>query len=382
MAVYKPVRTAVVGCGAISGIYFENLTKAFSIIELVACCDTQSALSQAAAEQYHCKALSLDEILQDESIELVVNLTPPAAHYSVIKTLLAHGKHVYTEKVLAVSLAQAAELVQLAAQNSLQLCCAPDTFLGASVQTAKCAIDSGLIGTVTSCFASLQRDAALLAEKFPYTAGKGGGIGIDVGIYYTTALLSLLGPVTQVCGISKTHEPQRKHFFTSKGALGEAYTIEAETLLAGTLQFASGAVGSLHFNSASIRWEQPQLVLYGTQGILFLPDPNLFGGQVRVLAKGQSEPYVLPHTHAYDQNERGLGVADMAWALRTNQKPRANSDMAYHALEVLLGVIESSETQAFYTMQSTMETPRPLPRGYMGKTYAMSEPEAAFYFDS
>lgn len=376
----KPVRVAVIGCGAISGIYFKNMTRRFSILEVAGCCDLDAALAARTAEAYGIPVLTMDEILADSSIELVVNLTTPAAHYSVIKNLLEHGKHVYTEKVLAVERAEAAELVRLAGDKGLLLCAAPDTFLGAAVQTARWAVDSGLIGTVTSCVATLQRDAGLLAEKFPYTANKGGGIGVDVGIYYATALLNLLGPATAVCGMAGTFRPQRTHYFTSKGHFGEPYTLTAETLLAGTVQFACGAVGSLHFNSGSIRCEKPQVVLYGTEGILYLPDPNFFGGEVKVLAKGETEPYVLPHTHAYNGDDRGLGVADMAWALRQGRTPRTHKELAYHALEVLTGILESSETHAFYEMKSTFTRQPALPRGYLGESYGMAEPEAALAF--
>lgn len=373
----KPVRAAIIGCGAISGIYFTNMTSRFSILEVAGCCDLNEQLAAATAGKYGIPALTMEQILADESIELVVNLTTPAAHYSVIKQLLSHGKHVYTEKVLAVSRDEAADLVRFADEKGLLLCAAPDTFLGAAVQTARYAVQSGLIGDVTSCVAVLQRDAGLLAEKFPYTASAGGGIGIDVGIYYITALLSILGPASAVCGMSQTYQPQRAHFFTSRGNFGEPYTITAETLLAGTVRFCAGAVGSLHFNSASIRCEKPTVVLYGTHGILTLPDPNFFGGEVKVLAKGQQEPYILPHTHAYDGDDRGIGVAEMAWALRKGRTPRTHKEMAYHALEALTGMIESGETGRMYEMKSTFVQQPPLPRGYMGPSYAMSEPEAA-----
>lgn len=376
----KPVRAAVVGCGAISGIYFENLTKRFSIIEVAGCCDIDHTLAENTARKYGIKSLRMEEILADRSIELVINLTPPAAHESVIRLLLKSGKHVYTEKVLAYPCEKAFELAKLAEEKGLLLCAAPDTFLGAAVQTARLAVDSGLIGEVTSCTAVLQRDASLLAEKFPYTAGEGGGIGIDVGIYYATALLSILGPAEKVCGFSKTHAPARTHFFTSKGHFGEPYTITAETLLAGTVQFVCGAVGSLHFNSASIRCEKPQVTLFGTQGILYLPDPNFFGGEVRVLAKGQSETYCLPFTHAYEKDDRGIGVAEMAWALRSGRTPRTHHALACHALELLSGVIESGRTGHVYQMRSTFVAPPALPRGYLGEAYAMSEPEAALAF--
>lgn len=379
--VVKPVRIAVVGCGKISGIYFENMKDRFSILELAGCCDLNAQAAQAASQRYGIPVLSMEQILQDESIEIVVNLTTPGAHYEVIRTLLEHGKHVYTEKVLAVQLEQALELVRLADERGLLLCAAPDTFLGAAGQTARFAVDSGLIGTVTSCVAVLQRDAGLLAEKFPFTARPGGGIGIDVGIYYATALLNLLGPAVAVSGMADTFEPQRRHFFTSGGHLGEPYTLAAETLLAATVRFASGAVGSLHFNSGSIRCEKPFVAIYGTQGILYLPDPNFFGGEVRILAKGQTESYVLPHTHAYDGDDRGLGVADMAWALRTGRTPRAHKEMACHALELLCGAVVSGETGSVYRMKTTFERQSPIPRGYMGSSYGMSEPEAALAFE-
>lgn len=377
----RPVRVAIIGCGMISGIYFENIKNRFAILEVAGCHDLNDEAATATAEKYGIPKLSMEDILSDQSIEIVVNLTNPAAHYSVIKDLLLHGKHVYTEKVLAVDRDEALELVRLAEEKGLLLCAAPDTFLGAGVQTARFAVESGLIGTVTSCVATLQRDAGLLAEKFPYTAKTGGGIGVDVGIYYATALLSILGPATAVCGMSQTHSPERVHFFTSKGHFGESYSITAETLLAGTVLFAGGAVGSLHFNSASIRCEKPQVVLYGTHGILYLPDPNFFGGDVKVLAKGQTEPYVLPHTHAYDGDDRGVGVAEMAWSLRKGRTPRAHKEMAYHALELLTGVIESGQNGRFYEMKSSFSQQPPLPRGYLGSHYGMSEPEASLAFD-
>lgn len=373
----KPVRVAVIGCGTISGIYFENMTRRFSILDVAGCCDLNNPLASAKAEKYGIQKLTMPDILADDSIEIVINLTTPAAHYSVIKDLLSHGKHVYTEKVLAVERDKAAALVRLAGDKGLLLCAAPDTFLGAGIQTARCAVESGMIGNVTSCVAVLQRDAGLLAEKYPYTVKEGGGIGIDVGIYYATALLSILGPASSVCGMSKTYEPERTHFFTSHGNFGESYTIAAETLLAGTVQFQNGVVGSLHFNSASIRCEKPHVVLFGTQGILYLPDPNFFGGDVKVLAKGQTEPYVLPHTHAYDGDDRGIGVAEMAWALRKDRTPRTHKEMAYHALELLTGVIESGNTGRLYHMKSTFVQQPPLPRGYLGADYGMSEPEAS-----
>ena len=279
--------------------------------------------------------------------------------------------------MLAATFGQAQKLAALAHEKGRLLCSAPDTFLGAAVQTARYLVESGVIGTVTSCVAVLQRDARLLAEKFPYTSRPGGGIGIDVGIYYTTAMVNILGEVKEVCGMSGVCMPEQSHYFVKNESFGETYVQESETYLAGSLQFKNGCVGTLHFNSRSIRTEKPYVAFYGTEGILFLEDPNFFGGDVKVILKGQTEPVVFPHTHGYDGDDRGLGVAEMAWALRKGRVPRTRADMALHSLEVLTGVIESGHTKHFYEMQTGFERQPMLPRGYLGGTYAMNQPEGA-----
>ena len=258
----KKVKTAVIGCGAISRIYFENMTNAFEILEVAGCCDLNQQLAEDTAAAYDIPVLTMEEILEDSGIEIVVNLTNPAAHYGVIRNLLEHGKHVYTEKVLAATFGQAQELAALAHEKGRLLCSAPDTFLGAAVQTARYLVESGVIGTVTSCVAVLQRDARLLAEKFPYTSRPGGGIGIDVGIYYTTAMVNILGEVKEVCGMSGVCMPEQSHYFVKNESFGETYVQESETYLAGSLQFKNGCVGTLHFNSRSIRTEKPYVAFY------------------------------------------------------------------------------------------------------------------------
>ena len=376
----KKVKTAVIGCGAISRIYIENMSKTFEILELAGCCDLNRQLAEETAAAYGIHAMTMEEILEDTEIEIVVNLTNPAAHYQVIKNLLEHGKHVYTEKVLAADITQAKELIALAAEKGKLLCSAPDTFLGAAVQTARYLVESGMIGTVTSSVAVLQRDARLLAEKFPYTAKAGGGIGIDVGIYYTTAMINVLGEVEEVCGMSGVSMPEQKHYFVKNDNFGETYSQESETYLMGNLRFKSRCIGTLHFNSRSIRTEKPYVAFYGTEGIIFLEDPNFFGGDVKVILKGRTEPIVFPHTHGYDGDDRGLGVAEMAWALRKGRVPRTNGDMAFHALEILMGIIESGETKGFYAMKSGFERQPVLPRGYLGGNYAQNQPEGALSF--
>jgi predicted dehydrogenase len=365
----RPVRTAIVGSGSISDAYLDTMTNKFKILEVVGCCDRTPEKAQAKAEKYGIQALSMDEILADESIELVVNLTTPGAHYPVIKRLLEAGKHVYTEKALTVELEHAAELLKIADQKGLYLGAAPDTFLGSAIQTARYVVDSEMIGEITSCYCALTRDGDLFSRAFPFTARPGGGIGFDVGIYYITALLSILGPVREVSGVVRTRQPEREDH-TLEG-FGETFQIECENLMSGILQFACGTVGNLLFDANSIFTapERPSVVLFGTMGILYMADPNQFGGEVTIILKGNNEPFVMQQSHAFSNEYRGLGVAEMAWSMRMGRKNRANKEMAYHALEILHGIVRSSETGSNQIMQSTFERTSPIPRGYSGQTY-------------
>lgn len=372
----KPVKTAIVGCGTISRAYLEAMIHQFKILDVVACCDIKPQKAAETAEKYRLRALTIEELKNDPSIEIAVNLTIPPAHYDVTKQLLEAGKHVYTEKVLSVELSEAAELVRLADEKGLYLGVAPDTFLGSAIQTARSAVESGMIGDVTSCYCALHRDASLSAERSSLALVPGGGIGFDVGIYYITALLSILGPVREVSGVMRTRNRQRKHYSVDR--LGEPYEMECENLLAGTMDFVSGVVGNFIFDSNSIQIipERPSLVLYGTQGILSMADPNCFGGDVAVVLKGNHRPFILQQSYAYSEESRGLGVAEMAWSMRSGRKNRANKEMAYHALEVLHGVGISKSSKTVYALKSSFEKMPPIPKGYPGTSYCDSDAES------
>ncbi|GHV43066.1 oxidoreductase [Spirochaetia bacterium] len=372
----KKVKVAVVGCGVISEIYLTNMTSKFEILEVVGCCDIIKERMEKRANQFNIKQMNIEEILNDKDIELVLNITDPKNHHLVSTQILNAGKNLYSEKPIDLSIEAARELVQLADKKGLLYGNAPDTFMGQAIQDARFYLDSGLIGDVTSVTATLNRDSGLLAERYPFTALPGGGIGLDVGVYYVTAMLSLLGPVKDVSGFVTTIRPERTHYFPNKEDFGQKFRLEAENLVVGSFRFASGVFGNLHFNSSSIGNEKPQITIFGTDGILYLPDPNQFGGDVKVVLKGTTEPVTLPHTHAFKTNSRGIGPAELAWSLRNGRKPRTSKEMAFHGLELLLGLYKSCETQQFYKMTSSFERPNPIPRGYLDESYGGSPAEA------
>lgn len=378
----KPVKTAIIGCGMISNIYIRNLQNLFHIIDLVALCDARKENAQEKARIYGVpEVMTLEELSSSDEIELVVNLTGPGAHYSVSKKMLESGKHVFSEKTLAVTMAEGIELVNLANEKGLYLGAAPDTVLGAGLQTARKAIDTGWIGKVTSCYASINRNQILNSELFRFIQkDRGGAFPLDVGVYYVAALVSLLGSVKAVSGFSvKAPFHEKELLFTGDEETG--WQLEGDNLLAGAMQFTNGAVGTLHLNGMSINREQPVLKIYGTEGILTLGDPNTFYGEVK-LQRETKEECVLPFTHGYDGSavlddptsfektygHRGVGAAEMAWAIRMGRPARCSKEFALHTLEILLGIEQASKEGKVYQMTTDCSF-QPLRSGYYSTTF-------------
>lgn len=360
------VKTAVIGCGSISTIYMESFTNGkFSIIELVACSDMDEARMRQSAERFGIRAMSLDEILAEREIELVINLTTPAAHYPVSKRALLAGKHVFSEKMIAVELEEGKELVALANEKGLYLGVAPDTFLGASVQTAKYIVEKGLIGTPVSCRASVSRNYGIYGEFLPHLYKKGAGIGFDMGGYYLTALAAILGPLNSVCAYTAISGKQRVNTRIGAPLFEQSYELEVPNVLSAAMQYESGVLGTLHMNSNSIIDERTSLEIYGTDGILLMGDPNLFGAPV-YLQKTNAAPVQFPLTHGFAENSRGLGAAEMAWSIRAGRNQRASKEMAFHVFETMHGIMQSAEEGRAHTMQSSFQTPAALPEGYIG----------------
>ena len=360
----KKIKAAIVGCGSISDIYMTNLTSGkFTAIELVACSDLMTDRMNASAAKFGIKGMTLDEICADPEIEMVINLTTPMAHYPITKQCLLAGKHVFSEKMIAVDLEQGEELVQIANEKNLHLGVAPDTFLGASVQTAKYIIDKGLIGKPLSARASISRDYGIYGEFLTHLYKKGAGIGFDMGGYYLTALAALLGPVKSVAAFTAINDQHRVNTRIGTPFFGQEYDLQVPNVITAALKYENGVIGTLHMNSDCIEDEETCVRVYGTEGIVSIGDPNVFGSPV-TLHKPLNDEIVFPFTHGYEENSRGLGATEMAWSILEGRNHRASKEMAFHVFETMHGIMISSEKGEVYNLKSTFEVPAMLPAGY------------------
>jgi len=272
---------------------------------------------------------------------------------------------VFSEKMIAVELEEGRELVALANEKGLRLGVAPDTFLGASAQTAKYIVDKGLIGRPVSCRASVSRNYGIYGEFLPHLYKKGAGIGFDMGGYYLTALAAILGPIKQISAFAEISGRSRKNTRVGAPMFEQEYDLEVPNVIAAAMQYESGVLGTLHMNSDSIIDERANLEIYGTDGILIMGDPNQFGTPV-YLQKTNSQPVAFPLTHGFAENSRGLGAAEMAWSIRAGRNHRASKEMAQHVFETMHGIMISAEKKEAYSLESRFEIPASLPEGYIG----------------
>ncbi|MFO7170957.1 MAG: Gfo/Idh/MocA family oxidoreductase, partial [Chloroflexota bacterium] len=338
-----PVRVGVVGCGMISAIYLKNCTRTFENLDVVACADLQPELARSRAQEFGVpRACTVEELLADPAVEAVLNLTSPAAHTAVNLRALEAGKHVYAEKPFALAMDDADRVLALAAEKGLRVGVAPDTFLGGGLQTCRALIDAGAIGTPYAASGLILMGNVYdgMHPRFDTYLTLGWDPLFDMAPYYLTALVFLLGPVRRVSG--STGQLRREGTVTNPQSprYGETVPVAAPQNAAATLDFASGAIATLQAAKESFGYT-PRLEIYGTEGILYAPDPNMFGGPVRIKRPdGSVEEVAL--THGYTENSRGLGLADMARAIRSGGAHRASGDLARHVLEITLGVFESS----------------------------------------
>ncbi|WP_019004517.1 Gfo/Idh/MocA family protein [Cohnella laeviribosi] len=358
----EKVKVGIVGSGVISGIYLKNF-KTFDLIEVVAISDIDLSRAKARAEEFGVsRVCTVEELLADPEIEIVVNLTIPAAHAEVSIAALEAGKHVYSEKPLAVTMEDGSKILELARQKGLRVGVAPDTVLGGAIQTCRKLIDDGWIGFPIALTAFMMAPGPESWHPNPdFLYDVGGGPMFDMGPYYLSAFVTLLGPISKLTGSATTSFAERT--ITSEARYGEKIPVRTPTHIAGVLNFANGAVGTM-ITSFDIKGgaNLPHIEIYGSQGSLSLPVPNMFGGTVKLrMARKDSNWQDVPLTHTFTDNNRGIGVLDMAYAIRLGYPHRVNGEIAYHVLEAMHGFHISSHEGRYYIMQSTCDRPEPLP---------------------
>lgn len=360
----KKTRIGVVGCGNISDIYLKNLTSVFENTQVYAVSDLDRSRAEASAARYGVPhVMDVEELLACPEVEIVLNITIPAAHFEICEKALLHGKHVYVEKPLSVTVSQAERLVKLAEDKGLYLGCAPDTFLGGGIQTCVELIRKGEIGrpvAATAFFAHHGPERFHPDPAFLYQ--EGAGPMLDIGPYFITALVSMLGPAQEVCGIAGSGFAER--VITSESPKrGQSFPVETPSHVTGSVRFQSGAIATV-LTSFDL-WDHtlPFIEIYGTKGTLRVPNPDTFGGPVYLMREGEQGFAQIPLSHGYSENSRGIGVSDMAHSIENNVKGKASGEMALHVLEVLKAFLESSEKREYVSLKTTCNMPDALDAG-------------------
>ena len=361
----------IIGCGNISDTYFK-LAPLFRKVEIVACADLVPAMAKAKAALYAVKAMSVDELLRNDEIGLVINLTVPAAHRDVSHAILSSGKHAYSEKPLGLTYAEAKKLVAEADKRGVKLGGAPDTFLGGGGQTARRLLDKGVIGEVVAGTAFVMSHGMEHWHPNPgFFFKPGAGPVFDIGPYYITTLVNLLGPVRSVTAMAKKSFAER--LVTAEGPMkGRTVKVTTPTTINAVLAFASGAQVTL--GASWDVWKHGHanpIKLYGAKGSMLIPDPNFFGGKVAWSAKAgdytevdaASAPFGAanwPEASSGRANYRMLGVADLVDAAEQNREPRCSGRLAAHVVDVMESILVSARERRFVRVRSSVERPAPL----------------------
>lgn len=386
------VKIAMIGVGAISGIYLKNLTETFKEVSLVGVCDLipeRAEKGVAFVKEQQEKGFTcvtpkiykdMYEAFDDPEVDVVLNITRPYEHFEVTKQALLHGKHVFSEKPLAADMDEGDELVELAKKMGLFMGGAPDTFMGAGIQTCRKLIDDGMIGEPigAACFMVCHGHETWHPDPDFYYK-RGGGPMMDMGPYYITALVNLLGQVDGIIG--KTKKSFDKRLITSKPHYGEVIDVDVDTYLTGTLQFSSGVIGTIFttFDVYYSPFNQARFEIYGTKGTLLVPDPNTFGGPIRLFRPEDQErmkfgdpgflerakdPFLgfkeMPLMFDYRENSRALGLSDMCKAIETGREFRANYQQQHHVLEILTGFEKSSKEGKYLPLKTKYERAMPM----------------------
>jgi len=366
----------LIGCGNIAETYFRAQDY-FNNIKFVACADKFPEVSKKCADQYNIKSLTVDEIIHDTNVDVILNLTIPQAHFEISKLALEAGKHVYSEKPMSIKYDEAHELVNLAKEKNLYIGNAPDTFLGGGGQVARKFVDDGDIGKVLTgnfifAFPGVQEFHPNPESWFQ----SGGGPVIDMGPYFFTTLVNLLGPVKNVRSRGKKFADQREYLVGPKK--GKSFNVDISTSVMLDIEFANEAIvqGFISFDVQN--HARNHMELYGTKGSLVVPDPNMFGGPVLLSRELGSEwqefsvedkylgkTNIINHSGRSNEapkqsNYRGVGLSEMIYSIENNIQHRCNGNLALHVLDIIESTIIASETKKEVSLRSTCEQPKPL----------------------
>ena len=363
----ETLNVGIIGTGNIAPAYIQGCAP-FDVINLTACADILVERAGAFAAEHGLTAHSVDEMLSRDDIDIVINLTIPAAHAEVSLQILAAGKHAYSEKPLALTREDGARIMAAARETGLRMGCAPDTFLGGGGQTARKVIDDGRIGrpvAATAFFLSHGPESWHPNAGFYYQ--QGGGPLFDMGPYYLTALVNLMGPVARVAGSASMTFPER--IATSEALMGQRLPVEVNTHIAGNLEFESGAIATVITSFDIWGHHLPNIEIHGETGSLTVPDPNRFDGKVTMVDENAKREWGralqwqdIPLTHTTNIG-RGAGVADMAYAIQSGRPHRASGELAFHVLDIMQALEESAAQGRHIDIESTLPQPLAIPAG-------------------
>ncbi len=361
----KKVKIGVIGCGMISEIYIKNCTERFGNVEVVACADIYLPAAEKRAAQFGFRYETVEELLADPEVEVVLNLTIPSEHSKVSMRALKAGKSVYTEKPMAIDKAAGEELVKYAKEHGLFVGNAPDCFLGGGLQTCRKLLDEGIIGK------------PFAAQAFMFTCGpewfhpnpeffyqEGAGPVLDWGPYYISALVALFGPVKKIVSMGKKPKDSRVIMTATSPKVGQEFPVEVPTYVSSLMEFDNNMMANvtLSFDMHYPYWEadMPFLRVYGTEGSMDVPDLNKYEGPILVRNnKGEVTEY--PLQFGFTENSRGMGLSDMANAMRNGVTYRANADFGLHIAEVLCDIQKSAVDSKEYVIENKCEIPEQLP---------------------
>ena len=353
------VTIGIVGCGVISAAYLKT-APLFEILRIKGCADVNLDAARARANNFGVQAMSVEDLLADPEIDIVVNLTTPEAHIEIDLAAIAAGKHVYSEKPLAVTTAAARPLLEAAKASGLRVGCAPDTFLGGGHQTARQLVDDGSIGTPLAGTAFMMLRGHERWHPNPdFYYQPGGGPMFDMGPYYLTDLINLLGPIRRVTGVSQSGFDER--VIATGPREGERFRVDVRTHVVGILEFRQGAMVNITMSFDVWQHKHNHIEIYGTEGSMVVPDPNKFGGTIQI-ASGREEWLDVEPAGPYADGEfRSIGVADMAHAIEEGRPHRASVELAFHVLEVMEAFERSAESGEGVDISSICERPAALP---------------------